>query len=393
MKRTIKFGLIFCFLIFSISSLYSQDYYTEAISPVSSHGEDLDLTAVLEIFKDSRNLQEFEGRLNENNGVNNLDLNYDGHIDYIRVLEQAKGNYRVIILQAILNENESQDVAVLNIERRSRREIYIQCEGNADIYGTNYYVTPPRYRTNYTYIHVHSWPIWSNIYAPTYRVYHSPWRWSYYPSYWKYRRPVAYSVYYDRPFITTCRGHHYVYTHKRNVRRPYKFYQPHSNYVVKHNQKPRGTYTRTAHRGNTYRKNTRKNNYSNYNNSRTNNNRSNVSRNNSTRNNNRSNVNKNSTYRNNSGNNTRSNVNRSNTNKNTRSNVNRNNSNRSNGNKSTYNKSNSSKNNRSSTRSNSSSSRNKTYNNNRSSNKNNNKSTRSNSNRTNTNKRSKSGRR
>ncbi|MCP4176821.1 MAG: hypothetical protein GY756_03565 [bacterium] len=379
MKRTIKLGLIFCFFIFSISSLYSQDYYTEAVSPLSSHGEDLDLTAVLEVFKDSRNLREFEERLNENNGVNNLDLNYDGHIDYIRVLEQVKGNYRVIVLQAIVNENESQDVAVLNVERRSNREIYVQCEGNVDIYGHNYYVQPPRHTHNYAYVHVHSWPIWSTMYAPTYSVYHSPWRWRHYPTYWTHRRPVAYHSYCDRPIIRTCRDHHYVYTHKRYVRRPYNFYKPHSTHVVKHNHSHRGTYNRTAYRGKTYRKNAHRTNYNSYNS----NNRSNTYRN--TSRNNSYNSNRSTTTRNNSNRTyNNKNTNRNNSNNSNRSSTTRNNSNRTNNNKSTYRNSSNNSNRSSTSRNNSNrSSNNKsTYKNNSSNNKRS-SSTRNNSNSTN----------
>ncbi|MDR2848747.1 MAG: hypothetical protein LBV39_06535, partial [Bacteroidales bacterium] len=48
----------------------------------------LDLRAVASIFADARNLEDFEYRLNNvDHGISNLDLNNDGFIDYLRVVE------------------------------------------------------------------------------------------------------------------------------------------------------------------------------------------------------------------------------------------------------------------------------------------------------------------
>ena len=50
-------------------------------------GDNFSLEAAIELFKKSTSPEDFEKRLNtENNDVNNLDLNEDGEIDYIRAL-------------------------------------------------------------------------------------------------------------------------------------------------------------------------------------------------------------------------------------------------------------------------------------------------------------------
>ena len=50
----------------------------------------MDLSAVAELFKNSKNLEEFEKGLNDTDkGINNLDLDENNEIDYLRVVEQV----------------------------------------------------------------------------------------------------------------------------------------------------------------------------------------------------------------------------------------------------------------------------------------------------------------
>jgi hypothetical protein len=62
-------------------------------------------------------------------------LNYDGRIDYIRVEHRRQGNYHAIILQALVDRYEVQDVAVIEIEIIGRREAILQIVGDEDLYG------------------------------------------------------------------------------------------------------------------------------------------------------------------------------------------------------------------------------------------------------------------
>ena len=79
----------------------------------------LSLEAAIELFKKSDSPEDFEKRLNsENNDVNNLDLNEDGEIDYIRVVDNSAGDVHALVLQVAVSEKESQDVAVIEIEKQ-----------------------------------------------------------------------------------------------------------------------------------------------------------------------------------------------------------------------------------------------------------------------------------
>ena len=72
----------------------------------------LDLNAVAAAFAESRSVQEFEQLLNSSRYmINNLDLNRDGWIDYLRVIETHKGYYHTLLIQACLAPGVFQDVA------------------------------------------------------------------------------------------------------------------------------------------------------------------------------------------------------------------------------------------------------------------------------------------
>ncbi len=65
----------------------------DTTTAVSQVGDDLDLYAVLDLLEESENLEEFEKALNdEKREINNLDLNEDGEVDYIKVEEHVEEN-------------------------------------------------------------------------------------------------------------------------------------------------------------------------------------------------------------------------------------------------------------------------------------------------------------
>ena len=70
------------------------------------------------LFKESESLEEFEEKLNtQENEVNNLDLNKDGEVEYLRVLESVGGNTQYIVIQAALGENACQDVETIEVDK------------------------------------------------------------------------------------------------------------------------------------------------------------------------------------------------------------------------------------------------------------------------------------
>ncbi len=76
-------------------------------------GDQFSLRGALDLLKQSNSPEEFEKLLNsEKNDVNNLDLNQDGEVDYVRVIDRKDGDAHAIVLQVPVSTSENQDVAV-----------------------------------------------------------------------------------------------------------------------------------------------------------------------------------------------------------------------------------------------------------------------------------------
>lgn len=111
--------------------------------------DNFDLQRVGTLLERSDNPQQFETYLNDDDyGVNNLDLNGDGYVDYISVREFGDDgrNERGLSLYSRFGPDQIQDIATIFFYRDnydapgSRVLIY----GNDQIYGDNYY-----YETNW----------------------------------------------------------------------------------------------------------------------------------------------------------------------------------------------------------------------------------------------------
>src|SRR6478752_4398403 len=71
-------------------------------------GDNLDLYAVLDLFQKSKTIEEFEKSLNDSkNKVNNLDLNLDKKVDFIKVATKKKDESYSFILQVDVSEKET----------------------------------------------------------------------------------------------------------------------------------------------------------------------------------------------------------------------------------------------------------------------------------------------
>ena len=203
--------------LFSTSmTVKAQDYQEEYLG---LPGDNLNLYAVMKLFQESKTLEDFERNLNDqNSNINNLDLNNDNLVDYIRVMDNIDGDVHNIVLQIAVSKRENQDVAVFNVMRFNNGQVQIQLTGDEELYGRNYIVEPifddggetpnPGYTgndQNLTYVRtttveIAAWPVVRYIYLPSYRGWHSSWYWDYYPSYWNPWRPYYWHYYY---------GYHY----------------------------------------------------------------------------------------------------------------------------------------------------------------------------------------
>ncbi len=104
--------------------------------------ENFDLQAVGGILEESDNIEDFERRLNSNNGVNNLDLDGDDYADYISVREfdDRTDGSRGFSLFSQFNGDDIQEIAsiIFNRDRPDRSGARVYLRGNEQIYGNNY---------------------------------------------------------------------------------------------------------------------------------------------------------------------------------------------------------------------------------------------------------------
>ena len=158
----------------------------------------LDLQTVAAAFAQSATIEEFENLLNNSSYMlSNLDLNHDGYVDYLRVMETVEGHAHVFVIQAVLADNIYQDVATLVAEVQGVNNAYVQVIGSSYIYGPNYIIQPVYYATPAIYRH---------LYVPSYRPWRSPWYWGHFPSH--YRRPAPLYLSHYQSYVSTFMRNH-----------------------------------------------------------------------------------------------------------------------------------------------------------------------------------------
>jgi len=158
----------------------------------------LDLHAVGAAFAESNNVAEFEQLLNSSRYmINNLDLNRDGWIDYLRVIETCQGFYHVFLIQSCLAPSVFQDVATLVAERRAD-VLYVEIIGDRYLYGPNYIIRP---------VFIKRPPLWTAFGRPAYSPWSSPYYYGYWPNYYQKPKPIYLSHY--QSYIKTYISHHH----------------------------------------------------------------------------------------------------------------------------------------------------------------------------------------
>lgn len=173
---------------------------------VTSYNEDLcfylDLNAVAAAFAEARSVREFEQIINSSKYmINNLDLNRDGWIDYLRVIEGRSGAYHTLLIQACLAPSVFQDVATLVAERLADR-LYVEVIGDPYLYGYNYIVRP---------VFIKRPPMWEVYGHASYSPWSSPYYYNYWPSYYTQPKPI-YLNHYQAYVHTYMTNHHYCHT-------------------------------------------------------------------------------------------------------------------------------------------------------------------------------------
>ncbi|SEH99306.1 hypothetical protein SAMN02927937_02600 [Paenimyroides aquimaris] len=215
--KIFKFALIAAAIL--TASVGNAQYNSSNATVVAQNydiSDNLDLQAVASIFGESRDLEDFERRLNDpSTQISNLDLNNDNYVDYLRVVEVGESDVRVIVIQAVLGQDMFQDVATIEIERQRNKTVQVQIVGNSYIYGPNYIYEPYYYTT----------PVFFDMFwLATYRPYYSPWYWGYYPTYYSYWRPMPVFRYHSHIYSHIDRRNRYSYTDNRRLVRADRMY-------------------------------------------------------------------------------------------------------------------------------------------------------------------------
>ena len=196
--------------------------------------EGLDLKVVAKLFAEAENLEQFEMKLNNpDSAFCNLDLNGDGQVDYLRVIETGEGNKRLIVLQAILAKDIYQDVASIYVEKDEAEQVSVQVIGDEYVYGANYIIEP---------IYIRRPLIYDWFWGTTWYAWTSPWYWGYYPSWWYAHNCWAhdwywhhcYAFHHHHHWCSFRPGHHVHHgwheLHSGVTRRDYAVAHPHRSF-------------------------------------------------------------------------------------------------------------------------------------------------------------------
>lgn len=183
--------LTYLFAILLISSAVAWADETITVTATNSDiSANLDLKVVAKLFGEAKDLEDFEKKLNDpQQALVNLDLNGDGDVDYIRVIETNNGNRHLIVLQAILAKDIYQDVASIYVEKDEANNVSVQVIGDEYIYGTNYVIEP---------VYIYRPVIYDWFWGPYWTCWHSPWYWGYWPVWWAPYACIGYHDYYHR---------------------------------------------------------------------------------------------------------------------------------------------------------------------------------------------------
>src|SRR3954452_1369973 len=228
MKKILLPSLFVALIMFSLTA-FSQEKDKAKDKPkedttalLGLAGDNLDLYAVLDIFQKSKTIEAFEKSLNdEKTKINNLDLDLDKKVDFIKVTTKKKDNSYTFVLQVDVSKTETQDVAVILLDKDKDGKVSLQAVGDEELYGKDYVIEPkgnsavtanPGYTGENpvtvnvpasTTVVVQSAPIVQYVYSPAYVPYAPPYYYGYYPPYFAFATCIAIGIY-----RSNCYGYH-----------------------------------------------------------------------------------------------------------------------------------------------------------------------------------------
>jgi hypothetical protein len=170
-------------ILFVISGFFNQcsdskprAQYNVEVTKYNKAADGLDLKSVGTLLEKSKNATDFETLLNsKDEGINNLDLNQDNIVDYIKVTEYGDKRTKGFSLTTEVSPGEEQEIATIEVEKANNRQANVNIHGNQQIYGNSHH--------NYLYSGVGTFLLMSYLFSP-HSLYASPYGWGRYPNYY-----------------------------------------------------------------------------------------------------------------------------------------------------------------------------------------------------------------
>ncbi|WP_264565922.1 hypothetical protein [Flavobacterium sp. N3904] len=251
--------LSFLVVVMSFTGLTAFSQTESDTGELGLPGDNLDLYAVLDLFQKSKTIEDFEKSLNDGKTkINNLDLNDDKKVDFIKVETKKDGDDYTFILRDPISKSETQDVAVILVSKDKNKKVTLQIVGDKDLYGKDYIVEPspkgsggvtanPAYTgsnpvtvnvpASTTTVIVEQAPIVQYVYSPAYVPYYPPYYYGYYPPYFAAFTIMAVGIYRHNHYHYHGGGYGY---HNTNV------YVNHNSYK-NYNNNSRNSSNRISH--------------------------------------------------------------------------------------------------------------------------------------------------
>ncbi|MBU0624904.1 hypothetical protein KKF05_01020, partial [Patescibacteria group bacterium] len=212
------------------------DECASVFDPYIMQAEDFDLQAVLSLIHPTnaqgvRNLTELETIINDPaSGINNVDIDQDGQVDYIGCVEVNFGGQQSIDFVAYPSadplNNQPVVIASLTIRREPRlNQVIFEAAYPDYVYGSAdwYYYDVYYYQARYGSWLFLDW--WWSVRSPYRAVYHEvgPYH------YWYHGRPY----YHPHPAVTVIiiRGRRTAYHNHRGLRPFHRRVRPHSHHI------------------------------------------------------------------------------------------------------------------------------------------------------------------
>ena len=157
------------------SRTVQRDVYNVQVAQLDPAADGLDLQAVGQLVKNAKDGEDLERMINTAD-INNIDLNSDGNVDYIKVEEYGAGDNRGFSLYTEFEAGEEQEIATIDIAKDETEEHEIEIHGNQHVYGQNHY-----YRSRFG---VGDAILLGWLFS-SHRPYYSPWGYGSYPGYYR----------------------------------------------------------------------------------------------------------------------------------------------------------------------------------------------------------------